>query len=178
MPNIGRNTYEFSHTHLCTYIHTQCSRLPAVRSFISQLQTTRYMIIGPGCSTGALPIAEISPFWNLTQVTKLLLFWLPPSHCSTLPPTLSLSLSPNPSLLPPPGKTRLQKTYLYCIVLNFQGSKVLWIAMFEAFVEIICTHCTHNKTGPTVSIVRWIVQECDCIQHLVLNDHMFTFIQI
>ena len=39
------------------------------------------MIIGPGCSTGALPIAEISPFWNLTQVTNLLHYR---DHCSNL----------------------------------------------------------------------------------------------
>ena len=28
------------------------------------------MIIGPGCSTGALRIAELAPFYNLTQVSN------------------------------------------------------------------------------------------------------------
>ena len=46
----------------------QCDRLSATRAFISQLPERRHMIIGPGCSSGAVTVAEISPFYNLTQV--------------------------------------------------------------------------------------------------------------
>ena len=45
-----------------------------MRALIQQLQDTanggslRYMIIGPGCSSAAVLIAETAPFYQLTQV--------------------------------------------------------------------------------------------------------------
>lgn len=55
---------------MCHILIVQCDRLSATRSFINQLGVTRHMIIGPGCSSGAVTVAEISPFYNLTQVTS------------------------------------------------------------------------------------------------------------
>ena len=53
---------------MCHLLIIQCNRLSATRSFIDQLGVIRHMIIGPGCSSGAVTVAEISPFYNLTQV--------------------------------------------------------------------------------------------------------------
>ena len=56
---------------------SQCDRLASIRSLISQLMEretqVRYMIVGPGCSTGALITAETAPFYSLTQVSSTLL---------------------------------------------------------------------------------------------------------
>jgi len=48
---------------------------------IRQLQDTvnggmvRYMIIGPGCSSAAILIAETAPFYQLTQVRIIIIMW-------------------------------------------------------------------------------------------------------
>ena len=48
----------------------QCGRISATRAFITQLgeRDVRHMIIGPGCSSGAVTVAENAPFRSLTQV--------------------------------------------------------------------------------------------------------------
>lgn len=55
----------------------QCDRLTGIRAFIDQLRdmnVTRHMIIGPGCSGGATIIAETAPFYQLTQVNSLAIY--------------------------------------------------------------------------------------------------------
>ena len=49
----------------------QCDRISATRAFITQLgeRDVRHMIIGPGCSSGAVIVAENAPFRSLTQVS-------------------------------------------------------------------------------------------------------------
>lgn len=61
--------------HIEMLILLQCDRITGVRAFIDQLReeslrnVTRHMIIGPGCSSGAITVAETAPFYQLTQVS-------------------------------------------------------------------------------------------------------------
>ena len=57
--------YPYTYTHC-----VQCDRISATRAFITQLgeRDVRHMIIGPGCSSGAVTVAENAPFRSLTQV--------------------------------------------------------------------------------------------------------------
>lgn len=60
-----------TYSYICTHVHTmQCGRISATRAFITQLgeRDVRHMIIGPGCSDGAVTVAENAPFRSLTQV--------------------------------------------------------------------------------------------------------------
>ena len=64
---------KFRHCYIFFFL-PQCSRIDGVRAFIDQIRDDsmiRHMIIGPGCSTGAVTIAETVPFYNLTQVRLL-----------------------------------------------------------------------------------------------------------
>ena len=56
----------------------QCGRISATRTFITQLgeRDARHMIIGPGCSSGAVTVAENAPFRSLTQVSISIILYL------------------------------------------------------------------------------------------------------
>ena len=66
--------------HACSVVCTlylqlvftmQCRASVAIRSFIDQIFSSTQnlaMLIGPECSVGSEPTAELAPNWNLIQV--------------------------------------------------------------------------------------------------------------
>ena len=53
-------------------ILSQCEATSGVRSFIDQIFSHNLiMLIGADCSIATEPIAELSPNWNLVQVSLL-----------------------------------------------------------------------------------------------------------
>ena len=55
----------------------QCGRISATRTFINQLgeRDVRHMIIGPGCSSGAVTVAENAPGASLMIRYNNLIFF-------------------------------------------------------------------------------------------------------
>ena len=68
---------------------SQCNRTIALTSFFSQIRTPPIKVgwVGSGCSVATEPTAEVSQFYNITQVytwRKLcVLHWLFLTRCNT-----------------------------------------------------------------------------------------------
>ena len=114
--NISSQMRIYAHTHMQIRIHTythlsQCDRVSATRAFITQLgeRDVRHMIIGPGCSNGAVTVAENAPFRSLTQVNQPY-YWIEHFYSTMCPPSLSLSLSFCPP--PPPNQSPLSEAII------------------------------------------------------------------
>ena len=57
-------------THTHTHTHTQCNRTDALGAFFPQVieEPLKVAIVGSGCSLATEPTAEVSRYYNLTQV--------------------------------------------------------------------------------------------------------------
>ena len=56
------------------HIIIQCSRTESLNVFFNEIQVSsvpKIAIIGCGCSTATEPVAEISHYWNISQVQLL-----------------------------------------------------------------------------------------------------------
>ena len=52
----------------------QCSRTDALDVFFQDTQLTaipKIAVVGCGCSVATIPVAEISHYWNITQVCRV-----------------------------------------------------------------------------------------------------------
>ena len=70
--------YSLSHYGSCISYHAQCNRTVSLAALHTQIinAPTKIAVIGSGCSIATEASAEISHFYNLTQVASYTLYLL------------------------------------------------------------------------------------------------------